>query len=152
VARRDRTNRWAACFETLAHRRNLAACLGGHVIANPSGQRIGVGNRCFPKPESNTNLRTDAFGRTAFQECFTIHRNRYVELPAQCRDPLRVDFGLLSWEAAAITEEGQQDGEAEPRFTALGHHQSVIGWRQSPRIVGGADALRHAARLEVAIK
>jgi hypothetical protein len=45
----------------LDHCRNLAAGLGGHVISKPLGQRVGVGNRCFPKAEPNANLGTDAF-------------------------------------------------------------------------------------------
>jgi hypothetical protein len=80
---------------------------------------------------SNANVGAQAFGCAAFQERLTIHWGRDFELPAQCRDPFRIDFGLVSWEPASITEEGPQDGEAEPRFTALGHNQGAIGWRQS---------------------
>jgi hypothetical protein len=122
------------------------------VISQPFGQRVGVGNGGLPKAESNANLGTDALRRTAYQECFTVHRSRHVQLPAQLRDPLQIDLGFLSWEAAAITEEGQQNGEPEPRLAVLGQHQRMIGRRQSPWIAGCADAVCHAATSEVAVK
>lgn len=132
----------AARFESLDHRRNFPAGL----------KCVGVGNGGFSKTESNANLGTDTFGRTACQEGFTIDRSWYVELPAEGCNPLRIDFGFLSWKAPVIAEEGQQDGETEPRFPALGHHQDMIGRRQSPRIVGRADAVRHATTSEFAAK
>jgi hypothetical protein len=41
------------------------------VISKPLAQRVGVGNGCFPAAESNANLGTHTFGRTAYQECLT---------------------------------------------------------------------------------
>src|ERR1022692_4970078 len=142
----------ATRFQSFDRRVNLAAGLGGHVLSKPFGQHIGIGNGGFSEAEPNTNLSSKTFGRAAYQECIAIHRDRDVELPAQCRDSLRTDFRVMSWEPTTITEERQQDGEAEPRFVALGHHQGVIGWYQSPRIVGAADAVRHAATSVVAVK
>jgi len=85
----------------------IAGGLSGRVISKPFAQRVGVGNGCFPEAKSNANLGMHTFGRTACKECLTIHRSPHVELLAQCRDSLRIDFGLMSWESAAITEEGQ---------------------------------------------
>ena len=135
----------AAGFQSFDHRRNLAAGFGSYVISKPFGQGIGVGNGGFSKAESNANLGTDALRRTACEKRFTIHRSRQFSCRLSAAIPCGSTSVLLPWKAASITEEGQQDREAEPRFAALGHYQGVIGRRQSPRIVGRADALRHAA-------
>ena len=39
-------------------------------------------------------FRTQTFGCAAYQERFTLYWGRNLELPAQCSDPLQVDFGL----------------------------------------------------------
>ena len=37
-------------------------------------------------------------------------------------------------------------------LAALGHHQGVIAWRQSPRIIGGVDSVHHARDVVVPVK
>jgi hypothetical protein len=134
----------AARFQPFDQHLNLAAGRNGRVISKPFAQHVSVGHGGFPEAESSANLGTHPLGRAADEECLDIHRNPQVELPAQGRDPVRIDFGHLSGKPAAITEEGQEDGEAEPRPAALGHHQGVIVRRHDPRIVSAADFVHHA--------
>ena len=94
----------------------------------------------------NANLSAQALGGSSGEKCLTVHRNRDVELPAQRRDPLRLDFGLVPWKPAAITEKRQQDRKTKPVRAMFIHHQGMIVWRQCPLIIRANDWLYHALK------
>jgi hypothetical protein len=76
----------ASRFQSFDHRLNLAAGLNGRVISKPFGQRVGVGNGCFPKAKSNANLGAKAFRRSFSEEQSVIGRDGYLDLPRQGGD------------------------------------------------------------------
>ena len=123
----------ATCLQTFNEHVKSAGCLGGSVVSKPNEQRIGVGDGRFAKAEAGANLSTESFCSTRCQQLAITCRGRRVELLAQ-----RINHSLLNCrfeprEPAAVTEEGQQHSEAEPRATVLGHRQGVVLGRQGPR-------------------
>ena len=132
----------AARFQALDHRRNLATYLPGNVIAQPARQPVGIGDRSLAESKAHANFGAQALGGAAREEGFSVHRCGSVELLAQRRDALRLDFALIAREATPLAEEGQQNGKAQPVRPVLGHHQLAFGRCQQPPIVC-ATAVRH---------
>jgi hypothetical protein len=92
---------------------------------------------------NRARISAQALGGSSGEKCLAVHRNRDVELPAQRRDPLRLDFGLVPWKPAAITEKRQQDRKTKPVRVMLIHHQGMIVWCQCPLIIRANDWLHH---------
>ena len=107
-----------------AHHRRL--------IAEPGFELLGVGDRRLAIAEEGTDLGTVAFGGTPRQvEC--IVRGRWnVDLPGDLPHHLPIDLRAVQREPAAVAEEQQQHGEAQPVGTALGRDPCMIGRRQYP--------------------
>jgi hypothetical protein len=72
------------------------------VIAQPGGQHVGVGDRGLAETEAESDFGTQALSGTPGKKRLTVHRRRHVELSAQRRDPLRLDFGFVPWKPASV--------------------------------------------------
>jgi hypothetical protein len=118
---RGRFNRQFAAsrFQPLDHRLYLAASFAGDMIAQPLGQHLRVRDRSLPESKPGSNLGVQSLSGAPGEECFAIHRNRNIELLAQCDYSLLLDFGFVPGKPAAITEERQQDCEAKSARPAL---------------------------------
>jgi hypothetical protein len=120
----------ASRFQSFDHRPNLAAGLSGRMISKPFGQRVGVGNGCFPNAKSNANLGAKAFRRSFSEEQSAIGRDGYLDLSRQGGDIQRLQIGWPAWEPTAIAEKHQPCCKRESVRSALSHHHGVIAKRQ----------------------
>jgi hypothetical protein len=115
-------------------------------VVSPAAISITAAPDSFSESKPGSNLGAQALGGSSGEKCLAVHRNRDVELPAQRRDPLRLDFGLVPWKSAAITKKRQQDRKTKPVRAMPIHHQGMIVWRQCPLIIRANDWLYHALK------
>lgn len=99
------------------------------MIAQPDRQQVDIGDRNLAESKAHANFGAQALGGAAREEGLSVHQCGHVELFAQRRDALRLDFALIAREAASLAEEGQQNGKAQPVRPILGHHQLAFGRR-----------------------
>jgi hypothetical protein len=84
----------ATRFRPFNHRRNLAAGFGGHMIAKPFGQRIGVGNGRLPKAKPGANLGA----------------RRFAVLSARSSPPSAGTVTSICCARAAMSSDSRSDG------------------------------------------
>ena len=137
----------ATSFQPLDHRLNVTANFSGNMITQPLRQHLGIGYRRFAEAETHADFAAQPLGSAAREEGFAIDGRGCVELFGERGYALYLDFGFVARETAAIAEEGQQDGKAQPVRPVFGHHQFAFGWRQYPLIFRTAAAVRHTATL-----
>jgi hypothetical protein len=103
----------ATRFQALDHRLDLAANLASNVIAQPSGQHLGIRDSGFAESKTSTDFSAQALDCTSSEIGFGIAWRWHVKLPAQhLDDSLRLDFGFVAREPSTFTKESQQNGKA----------------------------------------
>jgi hypothetical protein len=117
-------------FQALDERLNLASGFRGSVIAQPSGERVGIGYRELPKSESRSNLGPKAFGGSLGKSQPNVGRDGHPDLCCQSRGIHNRQIGWLTGEPPVIAEENQPGCKGEPIFPALRHHHGEITGRQ----------------------
>jgi hypothetical protein len=99
--------------------------------------RISARKRSAVRPVRNASPSTG----TATLSC-----RLSAAIPCGSISDSRLDFGLVPWKPAAITEKRQQDRKTKPVRAMFIHHQGMIVWRQCPLIIRANDWLYHALK------
>jgi hypothetical protein len=117
-------------LQSLNQRLDLAAGFCGNVIAQPSRQHLGIGDRGLAEAESGSNLGAKAFCRSLCERQTGICGDWQLDLSRQGGDIHRFQIGWDAREASIVAEENQPRRKSESVVPALGHHQGVIAGGQ----------------------
>jgi hypothetical protein len=146
---RRRFDRHLTAADLEARRKVIRDCTNHRrLISEPIFKRLGIGKRRFAIAEQAADLGTMTFGSPPRQVQRMVHGRWEVNLLRDRPHHLPVDLRVAQREPAALTEEQQQHGKAQPVGTALGRDRCVIGWRQGPPF-GEVRALKRFRRARI---
>jgi hypothetical protein len=109
---------------------NPADGFRGNVIAQPSGQCLGIGYRSLAESESRSNIHPQAFCGSFGERQPGISRDRHFDLSCQGRDIRSFQIRWTAWESSVIAEEHQPRCKRQSVFPAFGRHYGEITGRQ----------------------